>query len=66
MWKEENIIISSKYMRQLLPFHSANMLSITLWKIAGALVKPKGILINSKCPPLARNAVLSEPDGSTS
>ena len=41
------IIISSMYTRQLVHCNTARTEFISLWKVAGALHKPKGITLNS-------------------
>ena len=60
---EEKHIISSKYTRQSIPFSPIKTTSIHRWYVAGALLKPNGILIYWKWPLWQENTVFSRCSG---
>lgn len=51
------IMISSKYIKHVSYCNPFKANSMTRWNVAGALVKPKGIVTYSKCPYLVTDAV---------
>ena len=54
-----NTMMSSMCMRHCVPVNPASTQPIKCWNVAGALVSPKGIALNSKYPFGEENAVFS-------
>ena len=52
-------IMSSRYIRHSWDVNPASTHSMSLWNVAGALVSPNGITLNSKCPLGVEKAVFA-------